>query len=76
MRSWPQAPLDQAEAVSVALDRCMRDASAVVLRGYELPTDVQLIGAGHEHQRYFDDRGESMWNTVTSLVAKLEEKVA
>ena len=62
--------------MSIALDRCMRDAAAVVLRGYELPTDVQLIGAGYKYQRYFDDRGESMWNTVSSLVAKLEEKVA
>jgi DNA polymerase I len=67
-----EAPIDQAEAVSVALDRCMRDASAIVLRGYELPTDVQMIGEGQEHQRYYDDRGEAMWNTVTRLVNKLE----
>ena len=31
------------EEVSAALDRVMRDASAVVLRGYELPTDVQIV---------------------------------
>ena len=62
-----EAPVDQAEEVSAALDRCMRDASAIVLRGYELPTDVQLIGAGQKHQRYFDDRGEAMWNTVTEV---------
>ena len=67
-----EASIDQAEDVSAALDRCMRDASAIVLRGYELPTDVQLIGAGQEHQRYYDDRGEAMWNTVTKLVNKLE----
>ena len=67
-----EASIDQAKDVSAALDRCMRDASAIVLRGYELPTDVQLIGAGQEHQRYYDDRGEAMWNTVTRLVNKLE----
>ena len=71
-----EAPADQVEDASAALDRCMRDASAIVLRGYELPTDVQLIGAGQQHQRYFDDRGEAMWNTVTRLVAKLEEQTA
>ena len=71
-----EAPADQVEDASAALDRCMRDASAIVLRGYELPTDVQLIGAGQKHQRYFDDRGEAMWNTVTRLVAKLEEQTA
>ena len=71
-----QAPLGQTEDVSARLDRCMRDASAVVLRGYELPTDVQLIGVGQKHQRYFDDRGAAMWDTVTRLVTKLEERTA
>ena len=68
-----QAPLDQADDVSVALDRVMRDASAVVLRGYELPTDEQLIKPG---DRYFDKRGATMWNTVTKLVNKLEQERA
>jgi DNA polymerase I-like protein with 3'-5' exonuclease and polymerase domains len=68
-----EAPIDQAEDVSAALDRLMRDASAVVLRGYELPTDVQLILPG---QRYYDERGQAMWNTVTKLVTKLEERRA
>jgi DNA polymerase family A len=69
-----EAPIDQAEAASAALDRCMRGASAIVLRGYELPTDVQMIGPGYEHERYYDDRGEAMWNTVTRLVNKLEQE--
>ena len=60
--------------LSAALDRVMRDASAVVLRGYELPTDVQIDSA--RASAYFDDRGEAMWNTVTRLVAKLEERTA
>jgi hypothetical protein len=57
----------------VALDRVMRDASAIVLRGYELPTDMKII---HPGERYEDDRGRDMWGTVTRLVAKLEEKRA
>jgi hypothetical protein len=68
-----EAPTDQADEVSVALDRVMRDAAVIVLRGYELPTDVQMIRPG---QRYFDDRGEAMWNTVSKLVAKREERTA
>ena len=68
-----EAPVDQAEEVSAALDQVMRDASAVVLRGYALPTDVQMILPG---QRYYDERGEAMWTTVTKLVAKLEERRA
>jgi len=68
-----EAPVDQAEDVSAALDRVMRDAAALVLRGYELPTDIQMILPG---QRYYDERGEAMWNTVSKLVAKRQEQSA
>jgi DNA polymerase-1 len=68
-----EAPAGEAEEVSAALNRVMRDASAVVLRGYELPTDDQVVQpGGHFH----DDRGIAMWNTVTRLVAKLEREEA
>jgi DNA polymerase family A len=68
-----EADADRAEDVSLALDRVMRDAARMVLRGYELPTDVQLIEPG---QRYFDDRGVEMWETVTRLLAKVEARTA
>jgi hypothetical protein len=68
-----EAPLEQAEDVSAALDRAMRDAAAVVLRGYELPTDVQMVRPG---QRYFDERGQAMWDTVNKLIAKREAQTA
>ena len=64
-----EGPADQAEELSAALDQVMGDAAAVVLRGYRLPTDCQIIRPG---ERYFDDRGKAMWNTVTGLLAKLE----
>jgi hypothetical protein len=79
-RSWRihdavlvEGPADEIEDLSLALDRAMRDAAALVLRGYELPTDCQLIRPG---ERYFDERGEAMWKTVTRLVAKLERETA
>jgi hypothetical protein len=68
-----EAPLDQEEEASAALDRVMRDAAAVVLRGYELPTDVQIVGPG---QHFFDKRGAEMWATIARLVTKLEERRA
>jgi hypothetical protein len=55
------------------LDRLMGDASAVVLQGYRLPTDRQIIRPG---ERYYDDRGEEMWNTVSELLAKRERGIA
>ena len=53
-----EADLDRAEEVSAALDQVMGDASAIVLDGYRLPTDVQIVRSG---ERYFDDRGVEMW---------------
>ena len=68
-----EGPADCAEDLAAALDQCMGDASAIVLRGYRLPTDKQVILPGGH---YFDDRGEAMWNTVTKLLAKLERGAA
>src|SRR5262249_48183522 len=49
-----EGPLSEAEELSAALDRIMGDAAAVVLRGYRLPTDSQIIRPG-EH--FHDKRG-------------------
>jgi hypothetical protein len=68
-----QGPVDCIEDVSTALDRCMRDASAVVLRGYELPTDKQIRRPG---ERFYDKRGASMWETVNRLLERCKEKAA
>jgi DNA polymerase-1 len=64
-----EGPTGTIEETSAALDRVMRDASAIVLKGYRLGTDEQVIRRG---ERFFDDRGQEMWNTVSRL-AKLEE---
>jgi DNA polymerase-1 len=68
-----EGPAEYAEQVSAALDRVMRDASAVVLKGHELPTDQQIIRFG-EH--FFDKRGREMWQTVEQSVARLERRRA
>jgi DNA polymerase I len=68
-----EAPADQIEDVSEQLDQVMRDASRMILCGYELRTDFQTVCPG---ERFRDKRGEKMWTTVTGLVAKLEEKTA
>jgi DNA polymerase I-like protein with 3'-5' exonuclease and polymerase domains len=68
-----EVPAAEAEDGSAALDRLMRDASAIVLRGYELSTDVQIVRPGGH---FFDKRGQAMWETVTQLIAKLEERAA
>jgi hypothetical protein len=66
-----ECPADRAEEISVALDQVMGDAAALMLRGYRLPTDCQIIKPG---ERYFDDRGKAMWDTVTGLLVKLDAR--
>ena len=68
-----QCDVRDVEDVAVAFDRVMRDASTIVLRGYELPSDCQIIRPGG---RYFDKRGKAMWDTVTGLLAKRERETA
>jgi DNA polymerase-1 len=68
-----ETDLDRADEMSAALDQVMRDASAVVLQGYELRTDKQIIRPG---ARFHDDRGVEMWDTVARLLAKLEARTA
>jgi DNA polymerase I len=66
-----EGPADQAEEISIALDQVMRDAAAVVLRGYELPTDTgDLDGPILPGQRFFDKRGAEMWETVSRLLTQ------
>jgi DNA polymerase-1 len=68
-----EGPVADAEDISIALDQVMRDAAAVVLCGYALPSDQRIIRPG-EH--YADKRGLSMWQTVSRLLAKLQEQRA
>jgi hypothetical protein len=68
-----EGPAAELEDLSRALDQLMGDAAAVVLRGYRLPTDCQLVRPG-EH--FCDERGAAMWSTVSRLVAKLERETA
>jgi DNA polymerase I-like protein with 3'-5' exonuclease and polymerase domains len=63
----------EAEELAVAVDRLMRDASAVVLKGFELPSDCHIILPGEHYQ---DKRGAAMWKTITRLLAQRERGVA
>jgi DNA polymerase family A len=68
-----EADARDAKDVSAALDQVMRDASSLVLRGYELPTEEQIVMPGH---RFFDKNGLDMWRTIMALLNKLEARRA
>ena len=68
-----ECDLRDVDDAALELDRCMRDAAAVVLQGYELRTDEQIIRPGGY---YFDDRGDKMFTSINNHIAKLENKNA
>jgi DNA polymerase family A len=68
-----ETSLDRADEVSESLAKVMADGSGVVLHGYELPTDQQIIRPG---ERFYDKGGAAMWSTVERLLSKLEERSA
>jgi DNA polymerase I len=72
-----QCRVEDLHDVSAALDRCMRDASALMLEGYEIPTGDEggkwLIRPG---QRFYDKRGAAMWAAINRLLNTLEAKTA
>jgi hypothetical protein len=59
------APLDELDAHIAIAQRCMADASKVVLSGFEIRTDVKVV---KYPERYSDKRGVVMWERVMKLL--------
>lgn len=59
------APLDELEHAVAITQRAMADASRIVLRGFELRSDVKIFRYPH---RYADKRGTAMWNLVWDVL--------
>jgi DNA polymerase I len=60
-----EADVDGIDAAVSATREAMAEASAVVLRGVRVPTDVEVFAYP---QRYLDKRGVVMWETVNDLL--------
>jgi hypothetical protein len=66
------ATLDQID-VAVAITRAaMAEASCIVLAGFELRTDANVV---RWPDRYMDPRGVRMWETVNKLVGAADRKL-
>jgi len=59
------APLERLESDIARMQGAMREASRVVLDGFELGTDVEIV---RHPDRYADPRGIVMWDRVTALI--------
>ena len=62
-----EAPLDELDAAAAEMQALMRQASAIVLGGFELRSDVKFIRAP---DRYLDERGTVMWDIVQELLSE------
>ncbi|MEO0531930.1 MAG: DNA polymerase, partial [Planctomycetota bacterium] len=60
-----EGPADQIEQTVAVTQAAMAEASRVVLDGFELATDVDLVTWP---DRYRDPRGEKLWGVVTELL--------
>jgi hypothetical protein len=60
---------DGIDETVTATQAAMREASAIVLAGFELRTDAKIV---RYPDNYMDERGKSMWETVWRIVAELE----
>ncbi|MBF0471202.1 MAG: DNA polymerase I [Gammaproteobacteria bacterium] len=60
-----EAPLDELDDAIVTTQQAMADASAILLDGFRLRTDADVI---RYPERYSDPRGTKMWQTVKELI--------
>ena len=63
-----EAPLDSLDQAVSNAQQAMADASDDVLGGLRLRSDPKII---RYPNRYQDDRGEKMWNTVWRILERL-----
>jgi DNA polymerase-1 len=64
-----EAPVGEIDAAVRQAQSLMRQASRCVLDGFELSSDAKIV---RYPDRYMDERGQVMWDTVMKILAKLE----
>jgi len=62
-----EAPLEALDTAIATTRSLMREASRIVLDGFELGSDVKTVCYP---ERYMDKRGEEMWNKVMNLMKR------
>jgi DNA polymerase I len=63
------APLDRLDTDVRRMQDIMREASRIVLNGFELGTDATVV---RHPDRYMDERGTVMWERVMALLKRAE----
>ncbi|MET0107212.1 MAG: DNA polymerase [Sedimenticola sp.] len=65
-----EAPLEDLSEIIRQTQQIMSDASAIVLNGFRLRSDVEIF---RYPERYMDGRGDPMWQTVTSILNRMDD---
>lgn len=63
-----EGPIDDIEHVVAEAQRAMREASEIILDGFALRTDAEIV---RWPNRYLDERGRLMWDTVRSILTEI-----
>lgn len=66
-----EAPLETLDVVVAQTQETMQQASAIVLDGFVLKSDARIV---RYPDRYMDERGIKMWNTVMDTVGLPDKK--
>lgn len=64
-----EAPLAELDRAIEQTQAIMSEASAIVLNGFRLSSDAEII---RYPDRYMDERGVTMWETVNRLLEEIE----
>ena len=64
-----EAPLDEIETVVERAQAIMRQASAIVLDGFEVRSEAQIV---RYPQRFMEAKGVAMWNRVMLLLERCD----
>jgi DNA polymerase I-like protein with 3'-5' exonuclease and polymerase domains len=63
-----EGPCEDVEEIVAVTQRCMREASRIILNGFELESDVKVVACPN---RYMDEeRGGPFWNNVMDLIGR------
>ena len=63
-----EGPCEDVEEIVAVTQRCMREASRIILNGFELESDVKVVTYPN---RYMDEeRGGPFWNNVMNLIGR------
>ena len=62
-----EAPIGEIEETAARMQDYMRTASRIVLDGFELRTDAEIV---RWPDRYSDPRGKVMWERVMRLIGQ------